>query len=380
MANRLSRRVMIVERRLTHYRVPLYERMRKLLDDEHIQFKLLVGKGTSEEMAKRDGGHLPWATALPTHYFFSGAVCWQPLGGHLRDVDLVIVNHQNKLLYNHRLLWEPRHYRLGLWGHGRNMQAHSPGGVREGFKRWTISRADWYFAYTQITVDVVAHTGFPLTRITNLNNTIDTSRICQDRDSISPDEVAVLKKDLGIAGMPVGVFIGSLQPAKHLDFLFEACRRVRQRLPTFQWLIIGDGAERAKVQGWAAAHDWVYWVGTRQGRDKALYLSCADVMLNPGMVGLGIIDSFVFGIPMITTDCGIHSPEIAYLRPGENGLMTRDDVDDFAVTVSSLLADPAAMERMGQACLASAGAYPLGTMASRFVDGMIQALAAPRYR
>jgi L-malate glycosyltransferase len=379
VAIEFSRRVIIAERRLTHYRVPLYERIRKLLADKQIDFKLLVGRGTLDEIAKCDGGYLPWATDLPTHYFFSGAVCWQPFGGHLRDVDLVIVNHQTKLLYNQRLFWGPRRWRLGLWGHGRNMQAHSPDGLRERFKRWTIFKADWYFAYTQITVDAVAQTGFPVARITNLNNTIDTSGICRDRDSITQEELALLKTSLGIAGMPVGVFLGSLYPDKRLDFLFEACQRIRQRLPTFQWLIIGDGVERAKVQGWTAAHDWVYWVGSQLGRAKVLYLGCADVMLNPGAVGLGIVDSFVCGVPLVTTDCGQHGPEIAYLQHGGNGLMTRDEVDDFAVTVSSLLTDPASLKRMSQACLTDANKYSLDAMATRFVNGMAQALASPRY-
>ena len=379
MAHDRPPRVMLVERRLTHYRVPLFERMRTLLADKDIEFTLLVGTGTSEEMAKRDGGHLPWATALPTRYVFSGTLCWQPFGEHLRDVDLVVVNHQNKLLYSQWLLWASRNFRLALWGHGRNMQAQSPDGLRERFKRWSLSRADWYFAYTQVTVDAVAETGFPSTRITNLNNTIDTLGPCRDRDSLSPDEVAALKNDLGIAGMAVGGFIGSLYGDKRLDFLFEACRRVRQRLPVFQWLIIGDGPERAKVQEWAAAHDWVHWVGARHGRDKARYLSCADLMLNPGAVGLGIIDSFVHGVPMVTTDCGIHGPEIAYLRPGGNGVMTIDNVAEFASTVSALLSNPVALARMSQACLACTREYSLDSMASRFVDGMIQALAAPRH-
>lgn len=370
---------MLVERRLTHYRVPLFERMRSRLADHDIEFTLLVGTGTPEELEKRDGGHLPWATPLPTRYVFSGAVCWQPFGDHLRDVDLVIVNHQNKLLYSQWVLWTSRDFRLGLWGHGRNMQARSPDGLRERFRRWSLSRADWYFAYTQITVDAVADTGFPLTRITNLNNTLDTAAPCRDRDSLSPDEVDSLKRDLGIAGKPVGLFIGSLYADKRLDFLFEACQRVRQRLPAFQWMIVGDGSEREKVQGWAAAYEWVHWVGARHGRDKVRYLECADLMLNPGAVGLGIIDSFVHGVPLVTTDCGIHGPEIAYLRPGENGVMTLNDVAAFAAGVSALLSDPTALTGMRQACLACAREYSLDNMASHFVEGMLQALAAPRH-
>ena len=380
MASQFSKRVMMAERRLTHYRVPLYEITRELLAAKQIEFRVLAGKGTIEEIEKCDGGHLSWATTLPTHYLFSGAVCWLPLGGHLRDADLVIVNDQNKLLYNQRLLWGPRRFRLALWGHGRNMQSHSPDGLRERFRRLTIARADWYFAYTQISVDTVAKTGFPVSRITNLNNAVDTSAMLRDRDSVSPDEVAVVKKSLGLVDMPIGLFIGSLYADKRLDFLFEACTRIRQRLPHFQCLIIGDGPERRRVQEWTAAHKWIHWLGARQAREKALYVKCADVILNPGIVGLGILDSFVFGVPMITTACGIHSPEIAYLRPGENGLMTRDDVQDYARAVLSLLEDPAAMHRIGKSCLASAAEYSLDGMACRFVDGIVRALATPKRR
>jgi glycosyltransferase involved in cell wall biosynthesis len=372
--------VILVERRLTHYRVPLFERMRQLLTARQIGFELLVGTGTPEEAAKRDDGHVPWAKAVPTRYFLSGSLCWQSLGGPLRKADLVVVNHQNKLLYNHWLLWAPRRCRLGLWGHGRNLQARSSGTAGEQFKQWAMSRADWYFAYTQLTVDTVVQAGFPAARVTNLNNTIDTARLGRERRAISPEDVAVRRRELGLNGAPVGAFVGSLHAAKRLDFLIEACRQIRQRVPGFQCLIIGDGAERAKVERWSAAHNWVHWVGARHGREKALYLACAAVILNPGMVGLGIMDSFVCGVPLITTDCGIHSPEIAYLRPGENGVMTRDNVADFATRTAELLDDPAARERMGRACLASAGEYSLEGMASRFVEGMVQALQATRKR
>jgi glycosyltransferase involved in cell wall biosynthesis len=380
VTNGSPRRVVIAERRLTHYRVPLYERLRELLAERQIDLAVLVGTATPEELAKHDGGDLSWASVIPTQYFLSGSVCWQRYDGHLRDVDLVVMNHQNKLLYNHWVLVGPRHFRVALWGHGRNMQRQAAGSLRERFKLWTISKADWYFAYTQISVDVVASTGFPVARITNLNNSIDTSGLCRDRDSISPDEIAVLKRDLGLAGKPVGVFIGSLFAEKRLDFLLEACRRVRQRLPEFQCIIIGDGPEREKIREWAAADDWVHWVGARQGREKALYLGCAQVMLNPGMVGLGILDSFVLGIPMITTDCGIHSPEIAYLRSGENGLMTPDNIDAFAVAVSSLLGNPVALAGMCRACVDSARNFRIENMADRFAEGIVSALAAPRHR
>jgi hypothetical protein len=37
--------------------------------------------------------------------------------------------------------------------------------------------------------------------------------------------------------------------------------------------------------------------GMLKGQDKVQALACATVMLNPGLVGLGILDSFVWGCP-----------------------------------------------------------------------------------
>ena len=54
-------------------------------------------------------------------------------------------------------------------------------------------------------------------------------------------------------------------------------------------------------------------------------------------VGLGILDSFALGIPMVTTDCKIHSPEIAYLKSGRNGLMIADSEEAFIEGVERLL-------------------------------------------
>jgi glycosyltransferase involved in cell wall biosynthesis len=100
-------------------------------------------------------------------------------------------------------------------------------------------------------------------------------------------------------------------------------------------------------------------------------------MLNPGLVGLGILDAFAAGIPLITTDCGLHSPEIAYLESGQNGLMTADTVQAFSGACSGLLADSEALRRMGEAAKACASIYNIQHMTQRFGDGILAALETP---
>ncbi|MCL4472134.1 MAG: glycosyltransferase family 4 protein [Sulfuricella sp.] len=373
-------RVAIVQRRLTHYRVPLFAALREVLAGRDIQLELLVGQGTPAEEKKHDAGELPWARTIPTRYLADGRLCWQPLRRHLNGVDLLIVTQENKLIQNHLLLLAPRRFKLAFWGHGANLQSDNPHGFKERFKRWTTNRVDWWFAYTQMSADLVTTAGFPDSRVTVLNNAVDTSELCRQRQSVTPEETHALRESLGFGAGPVGVFVGSLYADKRLDFLFSAAEAIRREVPDFHVLIVGEGPESDKVQAWCAGHPWARWVGARFGREKMAYVSVAQMMLNPGLVGLGILDAFVCGVPMLTTDCGIHSPEIAYLENGINGVMTADDLNAYVGVSVHLLRDAQSLDTLRAGCVASAQEYTVENMARRFAGGVVSCLEAPRYK
>ncbi|MBU1425984.1 MAG: glycosyltransferase family 4 protein [Gammaproteobacteria bacterium] len=375
-SSQTARTVCIIQRRLTHYRVPLFEALREKLADRNIRLDLLVGKGTTAEEEKNDAGELPWAKPIPTHYLAGERLCWQSVQGHLGAADLVIVTQENKLILNHLLMLAPRRFKLAFWGHGANLQSGNPRGLKERFKRWTTNRVDWWFAYTQMSADLVMAAGFPGDHITVLNNAVDTFELRQQRQSVTIEETRALRESLGFGSGPVGVFVGSLYTDKRLDFLFAAAEAIRGEVPEFHLLIVGEGPERDKVQAWCAMHPWARWVGARFGREKAAYLSVAQVMLNPGLVGLGILDAFVSGVPMLTTDCGIHSPEIVYLENGVNGVMTADDLDAYVQATVHLLSDMQALDALRTGCRDSAKEFTVENMARRFADGVVRAVAA----
>lgn len=283
---------------------------------------------------------------------------------------MVIVTQENALLANHLLILQPRRFKLAFWGHGANLQSNHPNGFKERFKRWTTNRVDWWFAYTSMSANLVKAAGFPDRRITVLNNSVDTSELLRQRQSVTPEETQALRESLGFGVGPVGVFVGSLYAHKRLDFLLVAAEAIRNEVPNFHLLIVGEGPEREKVQEWCAAHPWARWVGARFGREKAVYVSVAQVMLNPGLVGLGILDAFVYGVPMLTTDCEIHSPEIAYLEPGINGMMTANDQTAFVGACVSLLRNTQTLNALRVGCAASAKEYTVENMARRFAEGI----------
>lgn len=374
-----TRRVVtIVQRRLTHYRVRLFELMREQLESSDIQFRLLHGTGTAAEELKGDEAALAWAEPLPTRYLLNGRLCWQPFAARAAGSDLIVITQENKLVNNLLALASPwRRTALAFWGHGRNMQSPNPAGLRERFKRWTTTRVEWWFAYTELSAGLVREAGFPSDAITVLNNSIDTGELGDAMHRARRATQESVRESLGLAPQaPTGVFIGSLYPDKRVDFLLQASRMVAERVPGFQLAVAGDGPERHKLETAARGGSQVHYLGPMRGDDKARLLAAGDVMLNPGLVGLGILDSFVAGLPMVTSDCGLHSPEIAYLEDAVNGLMTADDLRSYSTAVADLLGDDRRRHALGQGALAAARRYSVEAMAQRFVGGIQQCLVS----
>ena len=335
--NECFTKVTIIQRRLTHYRGTLFEKLQENLQNYGIKLRLLIGMPSSDELQRKDSIIIPWAESIPTYYFFRNRLCWQPIHKYVYDSDLVIVTQENSLLANHLLILCPRKFKVAFWGHGANFQSNKPNGFRERYKRWLAKRVDWWFAYTQLSADIVNKTGFPVDKITVLNNTIDILSIQKEIEMVTMDEILSLRHSLELDEGPIAVFVGSLYENKRLDFLFEAAELIRQKVKGFQLLIIGDGPERNKVKMWCDKHYWIKWTGAQFGRNKVILLSMAKILLNPGLVGLNILESFATGVPMLTTDCKIHSPEIAYLENEYNGLITINDLSTYVNTAIDIL-------------------------------------------
>lgn len=370
-----KRSVVIVQRRLTDYRVPLFERLREDLHEDGIELRLLYGDPAPGELTKRDDADIPWGEKLPTRYFFGKNICWQPYLSRVRGADLVIVTQENKLLCNLWPLFGLRPYRLAFWGHGMNMQASHWAGLQERFKRCTTTRVDWWFAYTGLSEAIIARQGFPAEKITNLENSIDTSALQTHCDAIGAPELEKLRAELNLGDGPTGLFIGSLYPEKRLDFLLDAGAQLAQRLPDFRLIVIGDGPLRGMLDAAASCHAWLRYVGRQEGRDKARFLKIASVIMNPGLVGLGILDALVAGVPLVTTDCGLHSPEIDYLRHGENGFMTANSMQDYVQAVERVLSDAALMNHLWENRAKPAYRYTIENMAAQFRVGILKALS-----
>lgn len=377
-------KVLIVQRRLSHYRVAFFEALRAALDQRCIDLQVAHGSPTAAEVSKDDAGTLSWAQPIATRYFWGERLCWLPYGSLMRSADMVVVTSENKLIYNLLPQFFTRSVRFAWWGHGRNMQGRQAS-KRERFKRWSARHADWWFAYTELSGDSVVKCGFPSSHITVLNNATDTRSMAQMRAAITPEVQANLRRELGLQGRGVGacvgtymgVYVGSLYAEKCVKFMLNAALRVRELVPEFEFLMVGAGPHTPLVAAFCQQHPWARALGVRRGADMMAVVSLARVIVNPGAVGLTLVDSFACQVPLFTNDCGLHGPEIDYLVNLENGVMTEHSVEAFATAVVRGLNDADFNAHLRAGCAVAAERYTMEGMVAQFVNGVEQCLQTP---
>lgn len=365
--------VTIVQRRLTNYRLPFFEALRTRLLNHDINLQLLHGEAKETELSKGDGGRLDWADHLPTKYPFNQRLCWQPHWSKSKGADLVILTQENWLIANHISLLMPRRHLLAFWGHGANFQS-SGRRLVDRYKDWTTLRVDWWFAYTAQSKSRILAAGFDEKKITCVNNSLDLAEMKDDllNEARMPREVKLRRHELRDG--PIGIFIGSLYKEKRLDFLIRSCYIVRETFPDFQLVVVGSGPDEEWVKKIANNAPWIRFMGRKDGREKASLLTVSSVVLNPGLVGLGIFDGLCSGLPYLTTDCRLHSPEIAYLEDGV-GAMSKDNEKDYAHLIVSALTNQALRATASKKGPETADKFSLGRMVDNFASGVVRCLS-----
>ena len=143
----------------------------------------------------------------------------------------------------------------------------------------------------------------------------------------------------------------------------------RQR-PAFRLLIVGAGPDAQWLAKAAESRSYLRLAGALFGDDKAISFRLATVLLNPGLVGLGILDAFAAGLPFITTQAARHSPEIEYLEAGNNGLIIDGDAEAFAAAAKSLLDDEPRRNALSAGAQATASRFTIDNMVANIARGI----------
>jgi glycosyltransferase involved in cell wall biosynthesis len=328
-----------------HYRVPFFQRLARTVD-----FHLSVHAservpGQSLSTAPEClGPDAPFEVHLhPCRAFAGGRLFWQDVSlprGFGRG-DVFVMPGAPRWPRNFTLAAEARARGAAVvwFGQGYGVGASRPQvAARHVFARL----CDHAVLYTESETRRWLAAGFPVDRLTAMNNALDQAPIRAASAAVTAEAVAALRAAHGLEGRHILLMVGRLTPKAGAEVLVEALRD----LPAdYTAVFIGGGEDTPIVQTRTVElglRDRVRLLGPIY--DEALlapWFRAADVFVYPGGIGLSIHHAFGYGLPVVTHgDADEQMPEFAALVPGVNGeIFPHGDAKALARTLAALCGD-----------------------------------------
>jgi len=154
------------------------------------------------------------------------------------------------------------------------------------------------------------------------------------------------------------ICVASLQPYKGIKYLIRACAQVVASTPDFRCLVVGQGADRAKLEALIdemGLRENVYLLGGKPQHEVAALLRTADMFVLPSVVApsgqmegipVALMEAMATRLPVVSTRLsGI--PEL--VEDGVSGLLVSPaDEAALADAITTLSADAELRRSMGE--------------------------------
>ena len=285
--------------------------------------------------------------------------------------DVLVFNSNPRFLSNFGLVRQAKRKRCRVvaWNHWTS--STSTNLLAKWRQNWTLKNADVLLLYTDDEVKRLS-TVHPDVKAVGLNNSLYPEPVlnaCRQWGSNhnqdeSPTNMLLrlrtepsqklldFRKQQNIADVSF-LTVGRLTTKMDLSLLLHALKNVREKLSA-QLIVIGDGPEKQAMQNLAqqiGLSEHVKWISaTYDESELAPYFLLADAFVYPGEIGLSIVHSFQYGLPVVTNDDHSNQmPEYFYLKDGVNGKTFRKGSSDhLAETMIELVGSH---DRLHEYCL-----------------------------
>lgn len=375
----MKQSVVYVTRFVPEYRRPILEKL-----NERLHGQLIVCAGSPYDKSFKDLS----SGSKPEYRYVHLNNRW--IGGQralIQNVRPVFACNPSVLLAEESprtislpwLLTLARRKKIGtlLWGHfSSNHRTFSGNGLLNRYRIALARRVDGCVCYT----DEIAELIRPYVAAEHCftaRNTLDTETLFHLHQRFAAEGKKRTRTRLGLPeNASIVVFIGRLIAGKRPDVLLDL-HEAMNTTGAAALIVIGEGPERAALQTRIRDQNLknVFLPGALPRlEDSAPWIYAADIMVCPGYVGLNVNHAFCLGIPVVTCtspnpDIRYHSPEIAYLKTGLNGMQARyGDLTSLVEATQTVLKNQETFSKNAQQY---ARTY---LRIEHMVDGLVQAV------
>jgi len=306
------KKILILQNSIPHYRIPLYE----MLAESYNITVLHSGEAATQPASKYKEIIVPVRKVGP---FFWQSNVFNVVNSD--EYDVIIAMFDIRWIQNVLAVFKKRKSTLIYWGH-RYSKSFFINIIRTFF----LKKSDRILLYSNIETDKLISSGIQKSKIFVANNTIEVEN---HSDGSSSQKSSF-------------IFVGRAQKRKKVEIFLRAFADVVAHIPNNIIInIIGSGDENIELKKLSKElniSDRVFFRGsiTDPEKLKALFQN-AYAYISPGPVGLGVLHSFSYGVPVVTNIVGKHGPEFSNIINNVNSLLyeTFNELTGIIIKISN---------------------------------------------
>lgn len=342
-------KLVIFERVLTHYRLKFYN---YLVENYNIEITFLTKEIPNSEGFKTNENTANFNIIKLKYYKIFGFEFYLfPLSIlNSNNVFVCLLSFRslpNSIYMFYRKIIGKKFY---WWGHSRNFSKSSfIETLKDQIKGYLTLFSSGVLAYTEKEKARFQNYCLNGNKIVVLNNTVDTKNILNIISNTSVKEIKLIQKKYNLDGKFVIGLIGRLHKFRNTEISIKSILELNKSHKNLVLMIIGDGDEYKGLKLKYSKNSNIIFLGAIE--DEAILapiISNIKFFVNPGLVGLNITHTMIYGKPSVVIDKNYHSPEIDYLIPNFNGILTKNSFESFKDGINNLIINRDLLEKLSK--------------------------------
>jgi len=217
------------------------------------------------------------------------------------------------------------------WGHG-----YGKNNVGNYIRNFLIRKSDALLLYSNRDLSILTKNGIDNSKIFIAENTLEVKNHEFNQN---------IKRDSFL-------FVGRAQKRKKVEDLFIAFSKIIASLPNNVFIkIVGDGVENKTLKELSEKlniEDRVEFLGsiTDEVKLKSVFQGSL-AYISPGHVGLGVLHSFAYGVPVVTIEHDSHAPEFGNIN-NMNSIVYDGSIEKLSIILKELVINKEKSYQLGK--------------------------------
>lgn len=225
---------------------------------------------------------------------------------------------------------------------------------RKWILRYSVRHSDYVVVLTKADLEIYRNRLGRRDRIVQIYNPVDPP----EKFDISDRKKQILS-------------VGRLVPEKGMDKLMEVAAAVLSANPDWQWLLLGEGEERAVLERFIGEnHLENRLILMGNVADVALYLRQASILVSSSKyegLGMSILEARSMGVPCVSF--AVKTGPLEIIHDGIDGYLVQPfDCDTMIGKINTLIENPSLRKQFAKQALLSMGDFETETIIKQWKD------------